>query len=146
MPVDDASADTVVITWTLCTVPETAAALAETRRVLKPSGRLIFVEHGRAEDDTVRRQQDFMNPVWRRLAGGCNLNRPIDEIIAAADFRFDELTANYLSLPRTLDRLEAEFPVLQTIGWLGCPMVLMNSIGVLLPMALCGRSSLYSLR
>ncbi|MCP5366344.1 MAG: class I SAM-dependent methyltransferase [Hyphomicrobiales bacterium] len=99
MPVDDASVDTAVITWTLCTIPLAHEALCQVRRVLKPGGRLIFVEHGRAADPAVASQQDLFNPLWRRLAGGCNLNRPIDELIAAADFRFEALTAGYLSGP-----------------------------------------------
>ena len=77
VPLADGSADTVVATYTLCTVPDLAVALREVRRVLKPGGALIFCEHGTAPDEDVRRWQDRLNPIWSKLSGGCNLNRPI---------------------------------------------------------------------
>ena len=76
-----------MITWTLCSVAEPGRVLAEARRVLQPGGALIFVEHGRAPEAGVRRWQDRLTPLWRKLAGGCHLNRPIDRLIGQAGFR-----------------------------------------------------------
>ena len=81
IPLEDKSVYTVVTTWTLCTVPDVRTALQEMRRVLKPSGELLFVEHGRSPDVKVRRWQDRLTPVWKRLGGGCHLNRPIRELL-----------------------------------------------------------------
>jgi ubiquinone/menaquinone biosynthesis C-methylase UbiE len=97
IPLDDASADTVVTTWTLCTIPDPAHALGEMKRVLKPEGRLIFVEHGRAPEPGVRGWQDRLSPLWRRVAGGCHLNRPIDELIRGAGFHVGQLEQAYSS-------------------------------------------------
>ncbi|MEJ2513786.1 MAG: methyltransferase domain-containing protein [Gammaproteobacteria bacterium] len=96
IPLDTDSVDTVVTTYTLCTVPEPRAALAEMRRVLKPSGRLLFCEHGVAPDASVRRWQERLNPAWRALAGGCNLTRDVPALLAAAGFDVTELAADYL--------------------------------------------------
>jgi SAM-dependent methyltransferase len=100
IPVRDASVDTAVITWTLCSIPDPAAALAELRRVLRPAGRLLFVEHGRAPDASVQRWQQRLTPFWRHVAGGCHLDRPIDRLIRAAGFSVDELEARYVGRPR----------------------------------------------
>src|SRR5690606_23203189 len=81
IPLDSNSIDTVVTTWTLCTIPQATTALDEMRRVLKPSGRLLFVEHGLAPDESVRKWQDRLTPAWRCLSGGCHLNRPIRRMI-----------------------------------------------------------------
>jgi ubiquinone/menaquinone biosynthesis C-methylase UbiE len=97
VPLAAASVDTVVVTFTLCTVPDPAAALAETRRVLKPGGRLLFCEHGRAPDEGVRRWQRRINPLWSRLFGGCNLDREIPRLIEAAGYRTGALEAAYLA-------------------------------------------------
>ena len=86
IPLDDASVDTVVTTWTLCSIPDARRALSEMRRVLKPSGRLLFVEHGRAPDDRVRWWQERLNPIWTPIAGGCRLDRPIANLIGEAGF------------------------------------------------------------
>jgi ubiquinone/menaquinone biosynthesis C-methylase UbiE len=75
IPVDDRSIDTVVTTWTMCSIPVLERALQEMRRVLKPGGRLLFVEHGRAPEPRVRWWQDHLSPVWKRFSGGCHLNR-----------------------------------------------------------------------
>lgn len=97
IPLASASADSVVITYTLCTIPEVLPALEEVRRVLKPGGRLLFCEHGAAPDLPVRRVQDRLNPVWRVLAGGCNLNRQVPALLEQGGFRIDELQAGYIT-------------------------------------------------
>ena len=96
MPLPDASFDTVLMTFSLCTIPDGRAALAEIRRVLRPGGRLVFCEHGEAPDDSVARWQGRINPLWRRLLGGCNLNRPIVNWIVSAGFSIDSLDQMYL--------------------------------------------------
>jgi len=96
IPLDDASADTVVTTWTLCSIPDAARALGEMRRLLRPGGRLLFVEHGRAPDAGVRWWQDRVTPAWRWLSGGCHLNRPIPDLIEGAGFRIERLETGYL--------------------------------------------------
>jgi ubiquinone/menaquinone biosynthesis C-methylase UbiE len=95
LPLADASIDTAVSTWTLCTIPDPHRALAEVRRVLRPGGRLLFVEHGAAPDARVRAWQDRLTPAWRRLAGNCHLNRPIDRLIEGAGFTIVELDGSY---------------------------------------------------
>jgi ubiquinone/menaquinone biosynthesis C-methylase UbiE len=102
LPIADASIDTAVVTWTLCSIPDPVRALAEVRRVLKPEGRLIFIEHGRSDDPRVVAWQDRITPKWKRLTGGCHLNRKVDEILAAAGFRIAELKTSYLRGPRPL--------------------------------------------
>lgn len=95
VPLPDATADTVVTTWTLCSIPDGARALGEMKRLLKPGGRLLFIEHGRAPDRGVRAWQDRLTPWWRHLAGGCHLNRDIRHLVTAAGFRIDDLDASY---------------------------------------------------
>jgi ubiquinone/menaquinone biosynthesis C-methylase UbiE len=102
IPLEDKSVDTVVTTWTLCTIPDVARALSEMRRVLKPGGRLLFVEHGRAPDANVRRWQDRLTPLWKRLAGGCHLNRPISQLIEESGFRIERLETGYMKGPRLM--------------------------------------------
>jgi ubiquinone/menaquinone biosynthesis C-methylase UbiE len=102
IPLDDRSIDTVVSTWTACSIPGVAGALAEMRRVLRPGGRLLFVEHGRAPDLGVAVWQDRLTPLWRLLAGGCHLNRKIDDLIAEAGFRIDRLQCGYIPGPRIM--------------------------------------------
>lgn len=96
IPLEDASVDSVVMTYTLCTIPDTAAALRQMGRVLKPGGELIFCEHGAAPDASVRRWQDRINPLWKRIGGGCNLNRPIPALIEAGGFRITSLDTMYI--------------------------------------------------
>lgn len=102
IPLDDASFDTVVVTYSLCTIPDPAAALREMKRVLKPGGKLVFCEHGAAPDAAVRRWQDRLTPVWSKIAGGCHLNRDIPALLRAAGFRCDDLETLYLPGPRPL--------------------------------------------
>ncbi|HEX3915764.1 MAG TPA: class I SAM-dependent methyltransferase [Caulobacteraceae bacterium] len=96
MPYDTASFDTVVCTFTLCSVQDPAAALAESRRVLKPSGRLIFCEHGLAPDPDVVKWQRRIEPMWKRLACGCHLTRPVATAIEAAGFKMIRTETMYL--------------------------------------------------
>ncbi len=100
IPLDNESADTIVLTYTLCTIEDPMSALAEMRRVLKPSGELIFSEHGQSPDESVRRWQDRVNPIWKKLAGGCHLNRPIPSLILAAGFNISKLDQKYIKGPK----------------------------------------------
>jgi ubiquinone/menaquinone biosynthesis C-methylase UbiE len=102
VPLDRASVDTVVTTWTLCTIPDVVAALSELRRILKPNGQLLFVEHGLASDESVRRWQNRLTPVWKRIAGGCHLNRPIAALIEDAGFHISQLETGYMPGPRPM--------------------------------------------
>jgi ubiquinone/menaquinone biosynthesis C-methylase UbiE len=98
----NSSIDTIVITWTLCSIANAPKALQQIRRVLKADGRLIFVEHGRAPDPSVVAWQDRLTPAWKRIGGGCHLNRKIDELIEAAGFQITELNTRYLRGPRPM--------------------------------------------
>lgn len=89
LPFDAGRFDTVVTTWTLCSIPDAGAALAEMRRVLKPGGRYVFIEHGRAPDEGTARWQDRFNPIWNKIGDGCNINRQIDRIVEDAGFAFE---------------------------------------------------------
>jgi ubiquinone/menaquinone biosynthesis C-methylase UbiE len=100
IPLDDHSVDTVVLTYTLCTIADWERALGQMRRVLKPGGHLLFCEHGEAPDESVRRWQHRIDPVWTRLAGGCHITRPIPRLIGSAGFEFLELESAYLPGPK----------------------------------------------
>ncbi len=102
IPLDDGSIDTAVTTWTLCSIPQAAVALAELRRVLRPGGKLLFVEHGLAPDEGVRRWQDRLTPIWRRCGGGCHLNRPIRSMVEGAGFRIDRIETGYIPGPKPM--------------------------------------------
>jgi SAM-dependent methyltransferase len=91
LPFETGRFDCVVSTWTLCSIPDLPVALAELRRVLRPGGRFVFLEHGRAEARRTARWQDRLNPLWVRIADGCNMNRPIDRLVEAAGFRLAAL-------------------------------------------------------
>jgi ubiquinone/menaquinone biosynthesis C-methylase UbiE len=96
IPLEDDSADTILLTYTLCTIPDFRAALQQMRRVLKPNGKLLFSEHGAAPDAGVRKWQDRLNPVWKVMAGGCNINREIPQALEEAGFRLQEIDTMYL--------------------------------------------------
>jgi ubiquinone/menaquinone biosynthesis C-methylase UbiE len=102
IPLDDRSVDTVVTTWTLCSIPDAAMALTEMRRVLRPGGKLLFVEHGMAPDRNVRRWQDWLTPAWKRISGGCHLNRPISTMIESAGFRISRVETGYMPGPKAM--------------------------------------------
>ena len=102
LPLADASIDTVVTTWTLCSIANAPKALREMKRVLKASGRLIFLEHGRAVDPGVADWQERITPLWKNITGGCHLNRKIDDLITAAGFRITELKTFYVRGPRPM--------------------------------------------
>lgn len=91
LPLEDASVDHVLTTWTLCTIPNVTRALAEVRRVLRPGGALHFIEHGRSPDPKVARLQDRLTPIQRRMFGGCHLNRPIDDLVRGAGLELSQL-------------------------------------------------------
>lgn len=95
LPFPDESFDSVLSTWTMCTIPDVAAALAEVRRVLRPGGRLVFVEHGAAPDPQVLRWQRRIDPVQRRVFAGCHVSRPVDELLAAAGLPPERLDRSY---------------------------------------------------
>jgi ubiquinone/menaquinone biosynthesis C-methylase UbiE len=102
LPLANGSIDTAVLTWTLCSIANPAKALHEIRRVLNPSGRLLFVEHGRAPDPRLALWQDRLTPVWKRIGGGCHLNRKMDETISAAGFQITDLKTTYLPGPKAM--------------------------------------------
>lgn len=102
LPFPEASMDTVVTTWTLCSIANAPLALRQMRRVLKPNGQLIFVEHGRAPDAGVIAWQNRLTPMWKRVTGGCHLNRKIDDLICSAGFQIITLETCYMPGPRPM--------------------------------------------
>jgi ubiquinone/menaquinone biosynthesis C-methylase UbiE len=102
IPLADAAVDTVVSTWTLCSIPDAHRALTEARRVLVSGGRLLFGEHGLAPDAGVRRWQHRLTPLWKRIAGGCHLDRDIRALIEGAGFAMERLDVRYLPGPRPM--------------------------------------------
>ena len=100
IPLGDAAVDSVVVTWSLCSIADPAAALSEMRRVLKPDGTLIFVEHGLAPDAGVRKWQNRLTPFWRPFTGGCHLNRKMDDLVRDAGFTIVDLRTEYVPGPR----------------------------------------------
>ncbi|MEE8165555.1 MAG: class I SAM-dependent methyltransferase [Myxococcota bacterium] len=99
LPFDSGRFDCVITTWTLCSIPDVARALEEMRRVLKPGGLYLFIEHGRAESDVTARWQDRVNPLWNRVCDGCNINRKIDRLVEDGGFEL-----------KSLDRFRAKGP------------------------------------
>lgn len=102
IPLENGSVDTVVTTWTLCSIPGVECALGEMRRVLKPGGRLLFVEHGLAPEPNVRWWQNSLTPAWERIGGGCHPNRDISTLITNAGFEFDHLETGYMRGPKPM--------------------------------------------
>jgi len=102
IPLPDASVDTIVLTWTLCTIPDPIRALREMRRVLRTDGQLIFAEHGLAPDPGIQAWQHRLSPIWRRIAGGCNMDRKIDDLLLAGGFKIAELSTSYFPGPSIL--------------------------------------------
>lgn len=100
IPLEDNSVDTIVLTYTLCTIPDWYEALQSMRRVLKQGGSLIFCEHGEAPDKSVRKWQDRINPLWNIIAGGCNLNRPIPHYIEEGGFKIQTMKSQYIDGPK----------------------------------------------
>lgn len=97
---EDNTFDSAVVTWTLCSIPDHEAAIREVRRVLKPGGKLIFAEHGLAPEASVEKWQHRLNPVWKKIGGGCNLNRKPDAALAACGFSFEALSEGYIKGPK----------------------------------------------
>ena len=102
IPYPDGAFDTVLVTYSLCTIPDPVSALKEMRRVLKPGGQLIYCEHGLAPDASVRRWQDRLTPMWSKIAGGCHLNRDIPKLLIEAGFEPKDMQTMYLPGPRPL--------------------------------------------
>ena len=102
LPLEDGCADTVVTTFTLCTIPDPLQALREMKRVLKPGGVLLFAEHGLAPEASVQRWQHRLNPVWKKVTGGCNLDRKMDALINAAGLSIVELQNEYAKGPKPM--------------------------------------------
>lgn len=100
IPLADQSADTIVVTYTLCSIARIADALKDMRRVLKPGGELLFCEHGAARQETIRRWQDRLNPVWGKLADGCHLNRPIPKLVENGGFKITSMDAAFIGRPK----------------------------------------------
>jgi ubiquinone/menaquinone biosynthesis C-methylase UbiE len=102
LPIASASVDCVVMTWTLCSIAEPAAALREMRRVLKNQGALMFVEHGLGPDPGVQKWQNRCTPVWQHIAGGCHLNRDVDRLVREGGFSISSLESQYIPGPRIM--------------------------------------------
>jgi ubiquinone/menaquinone biosynthesis C-methylase UbiE len=100
VPFADAAFDTIVMTWTLCSIPNPIAALTEMRRVLRPGGRLLFVEHGLSPETRIARWQHRWTPCWKRIGGGCHLDRKTDDLIRVAGFGLDEIETGYMKGPK----------------------------------------------
>ena len=99
LPVADVVFDTIVITWTLCSIPNPMAALTEMRRVLRPGGRLIFVEHGLSPEIRTARWQRRLMPYWKHISAGCHLDRKTDELIRSTGFQIDAVETGYMRGP-----------------------------------------------
>jgi len=102
IPLDDDSVDTAVITYSMCTIENPVSALEEMRRVLRPGGRMLFLEHGQSPDPLVRKWQGRIDPIWKKLAGGCHSGRPIVELIREAGWKLKRLEEGYVPGPKVL--------------------------------------------
>lgn len=105
LPFDAGRFDCVVTTWTLCSIPDAFAALDEMHRVLKPGGLYLFIEHGRGRSERTIRWQDRLNPMWMRMTDGCNINRPIDQIVERSGFELTSLDEFKGKGPRLISHL-----------------------------------------
>jgi len=105
LPFDSGRFDCVVTTWTLCSIPDARAALAEMHRVLKPGGLYLFIEHGRSRTESTIRWQDRLNPTWSKLTDGCNINRPVDELVEQSGFELSSLDEFKGKGPRLISHL-----------------------------------------
>ncbi len=102
IPLENSYADTVVVTYSLCTIPDPVRALREMKRILKPKGQLLFCEHGLAPDTKVAKLQTYLDPFWKRLSGGCHSGRNIPHLITEAGFNLKDLQQMYIPGPRVL--------------------------------------------
>lgn len=102
IPLDDKSADTIVVTYSLCTIPDPVAALREMRRILRPDGDILFCEHGKSVDPKTARWQGRIDPVWKKLAGGCHSGRDIPALFAQAGLTIHDLSEGYIPGPKVL--------------------------------------------
>jgi ubiquinone/menaquinone biosynthesis C-methylase UbiE len=102
LPLEKASIDTAVITWTLCSIPNPVEALWEVRRVLRPDAVLIFIEHGHSPDGRTAAWQERLTPLWKRIGGGCHLNRRIGDLIVQAGFQISDLKTFHLPGPKPM--------------------------------------------
>ena len=100
IPLESNTFDTVVMTWTLCSVTDPVLALSEIKRVIKPGGKVIFAEHGKSPDQNIRKLQKTLNPLWSRIAGGCQLNREIVDLYESSGFKFKSIERGYLEGPK----------------------------------------------
>jgi ubiquinone/menaquinone biosynthesis C-methylase UbiE len=100
IPLEENSVDTVLVTYSLCTIPDVVTALEGMRRVLKPGGRLLYCEHGKAPDESVMRWQNRIDPIWSRFAGGCHINKDIPAIVKAGGFEITDDKRRYIPGPR----------------------------------------------
>jgi ubiquinone/menaquinone biosynthesis C-methylase UbiE len=105
LPFDSGRFDCVVTTWTLCSIPDARAALVEMHRVLKPGGLYLFIEHGRSRTESTIRRQDRLNPTWSKLTDGCNINRPVDELVEQSGFELSSLDEFKGKGPRLISHL-----------------------------------------
>jgi len=102
IPMESGTADTVVVTYSLCTIPDPVKALREMRRILKPEGEILFCEHGRAPEASVAKWQNRIDPIWSKIAGGCHSGRDIPDLIAQAGLEISELHQQYIPGPKVL--------------------------------------------
>lgn len=102
IPLEKNTADCVVVTYSLCTIPDPVKALHEMKRILKPGGKILFSEHGKAPDSKVHKWQNRIDPLWKRLAGGCHSGRDIPDLFRQADLSFDNLQEMYIPGPKVL--------------------------------------------
>lgn len=102
IPLEKNLVDSVVVTYSLCTIPDPVKALGEMKRILKPGGRIYFTEHGQAPDEKVKRWQDRIDPIWKKIAGGCHSGRDIPAYFKEADLKIDGLQEMYIPGPKVL--------------------------------------------